>query len=269
MPFSVESWWAFLVALAGVNIIIWGLSAASLARQRGTMDADWHAIRRRQLLLSALYVSGCAFRCILPVYDIPRICLVDTWLSSVLVGRSVATVAELAFAAQWALLLRECGRATGNKTVSAASNLVLPLIVIAEICSWTAVLTTANLGHVFENSLWGVTAALIVASLLAMSPRWPIRERPILATWIVGGVAYVAFMFITDVPMYWSRWIADEAMAREYFSIGQGIADASACKLVSFRWEDWRHEVAWMSLYFSAGVWVSISLTFTRGAMRR
>jgi len=182
VPFSVESWWAFLVALAGVNLVIWGLSAASLARQRGTLDADGYTFRRRQLVLSALYVFGCGFRCVLPVYDIPRICLVDTWLASVLVGRTVATVAELAFAAQWALLLRECGRATGNKVVSSISNLVFPLIVIAEICSWTAVLTTANLGHVFENSLWGVTAALIVASLLAMSPRWPRRERPMLAT---------------------------------------------------------------------------------------
>jgi len=76
-------------------------------------------------------------------------------------------------------------------------------------------------------------------------------------------------MFIADVPMYWSRWITDQATAREYFSIGQGIADASACKLVSFRWEDWRNEVAWMSLYYSGGVWVSISLTFTRSATRR
>ena len=83
-----------------------------------------------------------------------------------------------------------------------------------------------------------------------------------LAVWFVGGTLYVAFMFLVDVPMYWSRWIADQANARDYLSIAQGVVDASRCKLVSFRWEDWRNEVTWMSLYFSVGVWVSISLIF-------
>jgi hypothetical protein len=29
---------------------------------------------------------------------------------------------------------------------------------------------------------------------------------------------------------------------------------------VSHRWQDWKSEVAWMSLYFSVAVWISISL---------
>ncbi len=179
-------------------------------------------------------------------------CLVDSWASSVLIGRSVATLAEVAFAAQWAVFLRD-------RKVSLA---IVPLIVIAEICSWYAVLTTANLGHVFENSLWGICGALIVASLLTMVPQCPANRRPMLIAWAAAGTLYVAFIFIVDVPMYWSRWITDQANAREYLSIAQGIVDASACKVVSFRWEDWRNEVAWMTLYFSVGVWVSISLIF-------
>jgi hypothetical protein len=31
-------------------------------------------------------------------------------------------------------------------------------------------------------------------------------------------------------------------------------------RVMSRRWEDWRGEVVWMTLYFSFGVWVSISL---------
>ena len=49
------------------------------------------------LLLCAAYVFGCAFRSLLPRADVQRICLFDTWLSSVVVGRSVATVAEICF----------------------------------------------------------------------------------------------------------------------------------------------------------------------------
>ena len=48
------------------------------------------------LLFCAGYVFGCAFRSFLPRADVQRICLFDTWLSSVFVGRTVATVAELA-----------------------------------------------------------------------------------------------------------------------------------------------------------------------------
>jgi hypothetical protein len=271
MAFSVHSWWAFLCALAAFNIAAWLLAASAIARRRLQTNPDTLAIHRTQLVLSALYVFGCAFRSILPVYDVPRICMVDTWLSSVLIGRSVATIAELAFAAQWALLLRESARATGSDVLRTVSRAIVPLIVIAEICSWFAVLTTVNLGHVFENSLWGLSAALIVASLISIAPRWPASGRPLLAVWIATGFAYVVFMFVVDVPMYWSRWIADEANARDYLSLAQGIVDASSCKLESSRWEDWRNEVAWMTLYFSGGVWASISLILIdpRGASHR
>jgi hypothetical protein len=30
--------------------------------------------------------------------------------------------------------------------------------------------------------------------------------------------------------------------------------------VVSHRWEDWKNEIAWMSLYFSVAVWLSIAL---------
>jgi hypothetical protein len=243
MTMTVEAWWILLRVVAVINIAAWFFAAVKLKDQPA---------RRLQLILSGLYVFGCGFRCFLPVYDIPRMCLVDSWAASVLVGRSIATVAEVAFAAQWAVFLR------GSKV----SPTIVPLIVIAEICSWYAVLTTANLGHVFENSLWGICAAMIVASLVSMVPRCPASRRPVLAVWAVGGALYVAFIFLVDVPMYWSRWITDQANSREYLTLAQGIIDASACKVVSFRWEDWRNEVAWMTLYFSVGVWVSISLIF-------
>src|SRR5262245_1523527 len=58
------------------------------------------------VFLSAAYVFGCAFRAILPRADVQRICLFDTGVSSVFVGRSVATIAEICFVTQWAIVLR-------------------------------------------------------------------------------------------------------------------------------------------------------------------
>jgi len=73
-------------------------------------------------------------------------------------------------------------------------------------------------------------------------------------------------MFAVDVPMYWSRWLADEASGRHYMSIGQGLLDVATRRVVSYQWAVWKSEIAWMSLYFSLAVWISMSLIHAPGA---
>ena len=146
---------------------------------------------------------------------------------------------------------------------------MVPLIAVAETCSWYSVLTTSNLGHVIEETLWGACAALLVVSLVHIWPRSARRMRPLLAFWCVAGLTYVTFMFVVDVPMYWSRWLADEASGRHYLSLAQGLLDVSGRWVVSHRWEDWRSEVAWMTLYFSVAVWLSIALVHAPLPKRR
>jgi hypothetical protein len=256
----VTSWHRLLVAIAGLNLTLWCFAARAVhsAPIPGGVATD--AACRMQLLLSAAYVLGCAFRSVLPVYDIPRIVRVDSRWSSVMVGRSVATVAELCFAAQWALILHRLSVSSGSPAGQAVSQAIVPLIVIAEIYSWHAVLTTAQRGHVFENSLWGLSAALVIANMLAIGPHRLMALYPPMLVWCVGGVAYVLFMFLFDVPMYWSRWRADQVGGRRYLSVRQGLADVWRRRVVSARWEDWHTEVLWMTLYFTLGVWSSISL---------
>jgi len=260
MSEAVATWWYFLMSTAVINMAAWTLSARALRRRHGTLTAESYRACRLQLLLSALYVFGCAFRSALPVYDIPRMGLVDSWLSSVIVGRSVATLAELSFAVQWALILHGIGQTVGSSFARGASWVIVPLIAIAECCSWYAVLTTSNLGHVFENSLWGLPAALGVASLMSIGLRSPASRPRAFPAWCVAGIGFVAFIFLLDVPMYWSRWRSDEAHGKHYLTLSQGLHDVATRRVISFRWEDWKSEVVWMSLYFSVGVWVSISL---------
>lgn len=136
MTDSVLLWWCFLCAVAGLNILAWSFSAAVLERRQGVMSAEVYSARRLQLLLSAGYVFGCAFRSVMPVFDVPRVCLFDSWLCSVIVGRSIATIAELCFVTQLALMLHEISRSAGSVTGRIVSVVVVPLIVIAETCSW-------------------------------------------------------------------------------------------------------------------------------------
>jgi len=253
-------WWTGLCAVSVLNVMAWAWSATFIGRRLPGLPAEAMRSARWQLLLSAGYVFGCAYRSALPVFDVQRLCLFDTWLSSVIVGRSVATVAELCFAAQWALLLRGVAMACGSRPALWVSRAVLPLILLAETFSWHAVLTTANFGHVLEESIWGLCALLLVASLALLWPRCRPDARPLLALCCAAGVAYGVYMFGVDVPMYWARWVADQAHGRQYLSVAQGLVDASARWVVSHRWEDWRSEVVWMSLYFSVAVWLSIAL---------
>ena len=263
MSVNVISWWYFLCAVAALNITVLFLSGVALKRRSQAWSPDEYSTRRKLLLLSAVYVFGCAFRSAFLVYDIPRLCIVDSWLSSVMVGRAVATVAELCFVAQWALMLRELSRSAGSTVGYFTSLALVPLIAIAETCSWYSVLTTSNIGHIAEESIWGFSVALLVAGLATILPRCAAGRRPLLLACCLGGAIYVGYMFLVDVPLYWSRWIAEGVSGRHILSIAQGAHDASVHWVVSHRWQDWKNEVVWMSLYFSVAVWISIALVHT------
>src|ERR1700744_4302307 len=125
----VSWWWAMLTLVSGVNIAAWILIYRELHDAGGSGRIPGMQV---MLLLSAAYVFGCAFRSLLPRADVQRICLFDTWLSSVAVGRSVATVAEVCFAAQWTMILLQLGTATDAATAVNSAWIIVPLILVAE-----------------------------------------------------------------------------------------------------------------------------------------
>jgi hypothetical protein len=245
-------------AIAFTNLALWTASARIV---RAKLDeSSWAArYRRRQLLLSFFFVVGCASRSWILRADVQRFCMIDSFAGSVFVGRSIATVAELSFVAQWALLADALARRDGNRVASTLSRIFVPTIAVAEICSWYAVLTTNYLGNAIEESLWTVTAGLLTLSLVTFIPSASGGRRRFVVAAACLGVAYVVFMVTVDVPMYLSRWRADESSGRVYFSLAEGLRDALRWR-VTVRWEDWRDEIPWMSLYFSAAVWMSMAL---------
>jgi hypothetical protein len=257
---SAVFWWTLLCGVGALNVLLWITSTLFLQRQSRPQSLRTWSATHWHVVLSAGYVFGCAYRSAFPVYDVQRLVMFDSWLSSVLVGRSVATVAELCFAAQWALLLRTAARTYQHPLASSVSLWIVPLIVVAEICSWYAVLTTSNLGHVVEETLWGLSAALLVASFVFLWPRSTRAHRPFLCMASVVGLCYVVYMFEVDVPMYWARWVFDESQGLQYLSIAQGLTDVSERWVVSHQWDAWKSEVVWMTLYFSVAVWFSIGL---------
>jgi hypothetical protein len=212
------------------------------------------------LLLCAAYVFGCAFRSLLPRADVQRICLFDTWLSSVVVGRSVATVAEVCFAAQWAIILHQLGTMTGAETAVNAAWVIVPLILIAECLSWYAVLTQHYIGNAIENSLWAVAFFIVGIGLCRLLPEFDGPVRAGLVVTIIGIVAYLAFLMTVDVPMYLNRWRAGRADGSRLLGPLEGLRDVSTRWVVTHDLAEWREEMTWMALYFSAAVWASLAL---------
>jgi hypothetical protein len=253
-------WWGLLTVVSGANIAAWFVLYRRLHEEQPAGGLSLSSDTGLMLLLCAAYVFGCAFRSFLPRADVQRICLFDTFLSSVLVGRSVATIAEICFAVQWVIILRQLGGIAGADTTLNLALLILPLIVLAECCSWHAVLTTNFLGNAIENSIWAVAFLAIGIGLCRLLPEFngPVRWALILA--ISGIASYLAFLMIVDVPMYLGRWRADLADGSKILGHLEGLRDVSTRWIVTHDLAHWKDEIAWMSLYFSLAVWASLAL---------
>ncbi len=253
----VAWWWALLTLASSVNIGLWFL----LYRQFRTQPSGGSAPDMEfMLFLCAAYVFGCAFRSFLPRADVQRICLFDTWLSSVAVGRSVATVAEICFAAQWAIVLHRLGGVAGVDTTLNIAWVIVPLIVVAQCCSWYGVLTTNYLANAIENSIWAVTFLLVGIGLCWLLPEFDGVIRWAIVVAIVGIAVFLAFLITIDVPMYLNRWQNGLADGGKGLAPLEGLRDASTRWVVTHDLAQWKDEIAWMSLYFTAAVWASLAL---------
>ncbi len=260
MNSMVNIWWIMLCVLSLGNLMAWFVSARRFNKKKSTSNPRYHSWRRVILWLSGIYAAGCAFRSFLPRIDVERICLVDSWLSSMMVGRSVATIAEICFISQCAILLLEAGKSVESRFATLVALVLVPMILTAEGFSWYATLTTHYLGSVVEESLWTGAGILLIASFIALWPHSKGVQRSFLLAMILFSAGYVVFMVTVDVPMYWLRWQADTSIGVQYLSLQQGVIDALKRYDVSFAWTVWRQEISWMTLYFTLAVWVSLYL---------
>jgi hypothetical protein len=250
----VAIWWVTLTSVSLVNILVWFWVRKYLSQNN--LAIKWLT------WLSGAYVFGCAFRSVLPRADVQRICLFDTWWSSVLVGRTVATLAEMAFVAQWAIVIYALAVAHDTDWSKLVARIILPIIFVAECFSWYAVITTNYLGNTIEESLWAFTYLLIMTAIIGLRPKLTGALKLGCNFAIVGCVLYILFMVAVDVPMYFNRWQADLAAGKETFGFLAGLNDLNTRWVVTHDITEWRTEIPWMSLYFSVAVWISLALCF-------
>jgi hypothetical protein len=257
----VVAWWAVLWGVSAANVRAWFVSRREFHARMRHSPRLHHRTRIWQVPLSGVFVAVCAIRASFPRTGVARIVLYDGWISSVLLGRSLATVAELCFMGQLSLILWETSKPAENKLGMGIAKAIVPLIALAEICSWHGVITTIYLGTVLEESIWGLSSLLLVVAALS---NWRDSDRAwktVLVVLTALGGSHVLFETFVDVPMYVRRYLADLAAHKAPVPFLQGIEDLAWSWLVTYRWEDWKPEIAWLTTYFSVVVWASVWIT--------
>jgi hypothetical protein len=255
----LRCWLGSLAALTALNVCVWVWLARFAAPRTPYAEA--------QLLLSGVYVLVCGFRSLFPRVDLERVCLWDTWLSTILLGRTAATIAELCFALQCGLFIQSVAGITGSPVLLVAALAFVPLAIGAELVCWYAVLSLNHIFHAIEESLWALLMLMLASAFgaAAVAAHGPLRSMM-----IAGFVAYgigAGLTIACDVTMYVRRWRLGAATAR--LTLAAGLRDSRRRRHPTFDWSVWREEAPWMTVYFSVGVWTSLAMVLLEAATVR
>ncbi|WAC75567.1 hypothetical protein OU995_13045 [Roseateles sp. SL47] len=251
------AWWRALRVLAVLNIGLW-LLVLKLGPARG-FDASLH------LGLSGVYVLVCAYRSVFPRVDLERLVVVDTRLSSIFLGRSAATVAEICFALQLGLIVHQLAGHAGMPAVQKAAWSIPIFMVVAQAFCWHSVLTLNHITQAVESSLWaaGFSWMALLLGVIALGSSGWVQALSLFGMVAAGG--FVTYVLRVDVPMYWRRYRQGRAQGLVYMRLHQGARDAWERRVHSGRWEAWKADALWLTPYFSVGVWISIAMACVPG----
>ena len=246
--FSEEkTWWYFLCSGVILNI------ALLLSRETRTKH------ERRQKIFSFLFILSNTVRSIFPRIDVERICYYDSFVSTTIVGRSFATIGEISLSLQIACSLFLMTQQLG--VPSSFPYILPPAITFAQMLCWCGVLSTNQIFHVFEESIWAVSFTMIIPLLIKLQRKAQDsdKKKKLLGCVIMASV-YVIYMFAVDIPMYYRRYEENNDTGVQYLSLRDGLYDAMKCKLVTTKYEVWKEDAVWMIGYFVFGSFISVGM---------
>lgn len=250
-PLTIEPntrrWWTLLRAASVLNLLC-------LLPLLATAGGPAH---QAQVVCAAVYTVVCAFRSFFPRVDLERTVLVDAWPSAIALGRSAATVAEMAFTVQLGLVAAHIGDSHGLAWAAPLGEAFVPLIAVAQTCCWLGVLTLDHRWHAAEEALWALMMAALAGVCLAAWPSADAAMRALLGAGVLGSAAAAWVMAGVDIPMYFARWRTERDAGRPVLGVAEGFADALHTRRPSGAWAVWRPEVTWMTPYFTLCVLLS------------
>ena len=264
---KTKLWNTSLTSISIINLMILGFYCYSNRNSFTTKKIKLTS-------LTSIFVIVCAIRSIWPRCDSNKLCFYNNIISSPLLGRGLATIAEISFSTLLVLITSIIIKDVGNSSrlnlnwLNMYNWLLVPLIIIAQVCSWSGIITTDSLWNALEESIWaffGISKAIIYSIIYFTILFRTIKSSKILhlqsiIPFIIAiSLMYFYFMVTVDIPMYISR---SKFHNGKYLNLKDGISDLSVCRKVSKSMKDWKEDIPWLSLYFSIAVWISLGVLF-------
>jgi len=222
----------------------------------------------RQLNLTFLiiiYVLVCAVRSIWPRVDGKYLCCYDNLISTPLVGRILATMAEISFGLFIVMVSNDVIRSLNLENedwlILINSGLVF-VITIAQIFCWVGIVTSDPNYNAIEESLWtvfGISKFIMYTYIFAKISKTnninANKIKKIIPIILISTLAYITFMVVRDVPMYIEN---AKNHVGGYNSLPVGLKKLSKCIEVTHSYKKWKDDIPWLTGYFTLTVWTSM-----------
>lgn len=185
----------------------------------------------KQDIRAHIYVLTNVYRSTFPVMHYTNTCMFST--CSLLLERSLSTIAELAFVSQltdWFKI---------NKKYK---GLIYCAIGSAEIFCWMGVLSGITYWHVIEESIWCLTA-LSLFCVISVHRQDDDNRQKQFAEYLLG--LYILYMISFDIPMYIKR---PNSTKKEIL----------ICENITTDITGWNDSLLWMTGYFIIGSKISL-----------
>ena len=228
---------------------------------------------KKLTILVMIYTYVCAIRGIYPRIEDSGLCAYDNTISKPIIGRTLATVAELSFAMFFVLLtktfLKDIFKINNNTNLlglKKINNVLFPLIILAQIFCWIGSITKDTQWNALEESLWAIFALVKVVIYSIMYYNIykisnnkltnSIKLLKMLIPFIVIFMSvYFIYMVCIDVPLYIKK---SKNYKGKLNSLFQGLKELSLCRVVTFSYKKWKNEIPWLTSYFTLAVWFAI-----------
>ena len=125
-----------LSAAAVLNAAVWLLWGRYVVRRAARVAEQPAATQCKLFWLVGFFAAGCLCRSAYSMLDAPHLLVADAWIVRIVAVRLAGTLADLAFAGQWARLLRRAGSVR-------VSRALVPLVGGVELLSWLVVRSVA------------------------------------------------------------------------------------------------------------------------------
>lgn len=261
-----ELWNISLTFVSIINIII-------ISYYYINYNVNMNQKHKFMTILVMIYVFVCAIRSIWPREEHGGLCFYNNLISSPLVGRTLATIAELSFALFLVILtnvfLTDSLNITKNNKITyliKSNQILFPLIVLAQICCWIGVITKRAGWNAIEESLWSIFAIgkIMIYSVLIYILNSNKKNKKIkflkilLPILIILYIIYALYMVCVDVPMYVNK----SNKNNKFYNFINGLKELSICRNITHSLKSWQGEIVWMSCYFTFAVWFCMSMLF-------